>query len=105
MSSLIKRTNLQFMSSNIENYYNHIVQLIRLINIPLKFIKLIPLSRNKIINKNKFLYYRIVYETLKKIHNKLPIYQRNVEKYNKRIIKIDIYIDHKNLNSYSKFST
>ena len=43
MSSLIKRTNLQFMSSNIENYYNHIVQLIRLINIPLKFIKLITL--------------------------------------------------------------
>ena len=80
MSSLIKRTNLQFMSSNIENYYNHIVQLIRLINIPLKFIKLIPLSRNKIINKNKFLYYRIVYETLKKIHNKLLKIPKNLKK-------------------------
>jgi hypothetical protein len=105
MPSLIKRSNIKCLSSSADFLYNQIVQLIRLINIPIKIIKLIPLKSNKMINTNKYLYYHIIFKTLKTIYNKLSIYQKKAALHNKRIIRIDIYIDHKYLHSYSKLLT
>jgi hypothetical protein len=45
------------------------------------------------INTNKYLYYHIIFKTLKTIYNKLSIYQKKAALHNKRIIRIDIYIE------------
>jgi hypothetical protein len=105
MPSLIKRSNLKWMSNNIDILYNNIVQLIRLINIPIKIIKFIPLTNDKKINTNKFLYYHLIYKTLQTIYSKLPLYLKISQKNNKRIIRFDIYIDHKYLHSGTKIIT
>lgn len=105
MPSLIKRSSLKWMSNNIDILYNNIVQLIRLINIPIKIIKLIPLTSDKKINTNKFLYYHLIYKTLLTIYNKLPLYLKISQKNNKRIIRLDIYINHNYLHSGTKIIT
>jgi predicted protein tyrosine phosphatase len=105
MPSLIKRSNIKCLSTSADFLYNQIIQLIRLINIPIKIIKLIPLNCNKIINTNKYLYYHIIFKTLNAIYNKLSIYQKKAALHNKRIIRFDIYINHNYLNSGTKIIT
>lgn len=103
MSSIIKSSNLRHLSNNIESLYHANVLLLNRINIPLKFYKCIN-KYNKRINTNKYLYYKLLYYTLKTIEKFL---QQNIPKLNKKnytINLINIYFDYNYKNSYTKFN-
>ena len=103
MPSLIKRSNLRYLSNNIESLYHAIVLLLNRINIPIKFSKCIN-KYDKIINNNKYLYYRITYYTLKTIEKYLQIHISKLNKNNYTINLISIYFDYNYKNSYTKFN-
>jgi len=103
MPSLIKRSNLRYLSNNIESFYHANILLLNRINIPINFYKCIN-KYNKIINTNKYLYYKLVYCTLKAIEKWLQKYSSKIAEHNYTINLINIYFDYNYKNSYIKFN-
>lgn len=103
MPSLIKRSNIRYLSNNSEIFLEKIQQLITSINIPINFIKLI--KNERIIQATKMQLYYIIYKTLYIIQLNLDKMVNRLNNINKQLICIKIYIDPKYKNSYTKFIT
>jgi hypothetical protein len=103
MLSLIKRTNIRYLSNNIDILLEKINRLTLNINIPIHYFKLI--KQERIIQTNKQLLYNIIYKTLFAIHLNLSKIINRLNNINKELNCIIIYIDSKYKNTYTKFIT
>jgi hypothetical protein len=103
MPSLIKRTNIRYLSNNIDILLEKINRLTLNINIPIHYFKLI--KRKRIIQTNKQLLYNIIYKTLLTIYLNLDKIINRLNNINKQLICIKIYIDSKYTNTYTKLIT
>ncbi len=103
MPSLIKRTNIRYLSNNIDILLQKINNLSNSINIPINFIKLI--KNEKIIQSTKMQLYYIIYKTLYIIQLNLDKMVNRLNNINKELNCIIIYIDSKYKNTYTKFIT